>query len=51
MNDLKPHKLESTCECCPRLIMENGEMILVHNSFDGREIIEQLIEFSTDAIQ
>lgn len=40
INDLKEHTTESTCECQPRLITENGEMILVHNSFDGREDTE-----------
>ena len=37
INDLKEHEEESTCHCSPRLIMENEEMIMVHNSFDGRE--------------
>jgi hypothetical protein len=44
LNDLEEHVEDSTCKCCPRLIMENGEMILVHNSFDGREIRERLEE-------
>lgn len=37
INDLKKHEESSTCECSPSLIMENGEMLLVHNSHDGRE--------------
>lgn len=41
INDLKEHEESSTCECCPKLIIENGEMIFVHNSFDGREILEE----------
>lgn len=44
INDLKEHEESSTCECCPKLIIENGEMIFVHNSFDGREIIEEVNE-------
>lgn len=39
IKDLKEHQEDSTCHCCPSLIMENGEMILVHNSFDGRESV------------
>jgi hypothetical protein len=37
INDLKEHIEESTCECHPSLIIENGEMIFIHNSYDGRE--------------
>ena len=43
-NDLKVHLENSTCECKPRVIFENGEMIIVHNSYDGREYKERLIE-------
>ena len=38
LNDLKEHIEDSTCNCRPSLIVENGEMIIVHNSFDGREL-------------
>lgn len=41
INDLKEHKELTTCECCPSVKFENGEMIIVHNSFDGRELNEQ----------
>lgn len=41
INDLKEHEESSTCECNPKLMVENGEMIFVHNSFDGREEIEE----------
>lgn len=37
INDLKKHTEESTCECCPRLIIEEGEMIFIHNTWDKRE--------------
>ena len=37
INDLKEHIFESTCDCLPNVIIENGEMIICHNSFDGRE--------------
>lgn len=43
-NDLKEHIEDSTCPCHPRIKFENGEMIIVHNSWDGREFIEQLTE-------
>jgi len=39
INDLEEHVLESTCKCEPSLV-EEGEMIWVHNSFDGREGLE-----------
>lgn len=42
-NDSKPHDEESTvCECNPKIDFENGEMIIIHNAFDNREIIEQV---------
>jgi hypothetical protein len=44
INDLEEHEEFSTCKCCPSLIIENGEMIILHNSFDKREIIELLFE-------
>lgn len=42
INDLKEHEETSTCECCPRVEFENGEMIIIHNSFDGREKYEEV---------
>lgn len=38
VNDLKPHEDLSTCHCGPAAeIHENGDMMIVHNAFDGRE--------------
>ncbi len=37
VNDLKEHTEESTCDCNPELVIENGEMILVHNAYDNRD--------------
>ena len=47
VNDLKEHEESSTCDCQPTLVMENGEMIFVHNSYDGRELDEELDESTT----
>jgi hypothetical protein len=44
INDIDSHVEDSTCKCSPKVIFENGEMIIVHNSFDGREYKEQLID-------
>lgn len=41
-DDLKPHIEDNTCECKPKVIYENGEMILIHNSYDKREQFEML---------
>lgn len=41
VNDIKEHTEESTCECCPTVIIENGEMICIHNAYDLREIGEE----------
>lgn len=45
INDIEPHEESTTCKCLPKVeIVENGDMLVVHNSFDGREIIEKLEE-------
>ena len=45
INDLEEHKELSTCKCNPEMqVLENGDMMIVHNSFDKREIIERLFE-------
>lgn len=44
VNDIEDHEEFSTCKCEPKVIIENGEMIIIHNSFDYREIIEQTRE-------
>lgn len=40
VGDIEPHEESTTCKCEPKVIYENGEMIVVHNSFDGREGLE-----------
>lgn len=42
LDDIEEHELEGTqCRCEPTIITEsNAEMIVVHNSFDGREGVE-----------
>ena len=42
INDLKEHIESSICECNPSVEFENGEMIIIHNSYDGRELLEDL---------
>ena len=44
LNDLKEHEELTTCECKPRIeILDDGEIMVVHNSYDGREYIEELV--------
>lgn len=43
-NDLHPHDDNSECKCNPRLMNVNGNTIVVHNSYDGREGMEWLKE-------
>lgn len=44
VNDLYPHDTESAdCDCDPKVeFLESGDTLVVHNAWDGREIIEQL---------
>ena len=44
VNDLEEHTEESTCKCSPQVTFENGEMIIIHNYFDGREYIEAITQ-------
>jgi hypothetical protein len=44
INDLKEHKETTVCKCQPKAIKENNELIIIHNSFDGREGIEWMEE-------
>lgn len=39
-NDLKPHDESTTCHCEPRVEHINGNMVIIHNAFDGREGLE-----------
>ena len=44
INDLMEHEESTTCECHPQIeIRENGDIMVVHNSYDGREFIEELV--------
>ena len=43
-NDLEEHEETTTCKCEPRIEIINGEMLIIHNAFDQREIIEQVEE-------
>lgn len=40
INDSDTHEEATTCHCQPKVLNENGNMIVVHNSFDGREGVE-----------
>ena len=44
INDIKEHDTTdtgNTCNCNPKVIIEpDSEIIVVHNSFDGREAVE-----------
>lgn len=42
-DDLREHTTESTCQCDPKLKMHEGEMVFVHQSYDGREYMERAL--------
>lgn len=44
VDDLFPHDTESAgqCECNPKIEFENGETMVIHNAWDGREIFEEM---------
>ena len=42
INDLKEHEENTTCECNPKVeVLENGEILVIHNSYDRREVTEE----------
>lgn len=45
IRDLEEHEETTTCKCQPKVIEENGELIVIHNSFDGREGVEWVNDF------
>ena len=45
INDLKEHEENTTCDCNPKVeILENGEILVIHNSYDRREVTEEALE-------
>lgn len=40
INDVKKHTESRKCECDPDVEEYNGVIIIIHNSFDGREGVE-----------
>lgn len=45
INDSKEHEETSTCKCQPSIeILEDGELMIIHNAFDERELIEEFYE-------
>lgn len=40
VNDSEQHEESSMCNCEPRVDTSNGYVLIIHNSFDGREAIE-----------
>ena len=57
VNDLEEHYLECVypaighpycpCKCNPEFKEEGDGLLIVHNSFDGREVFEQAAEMIT----
>ena len=39
--DIKPHKESESCECKPTIEIYGNNKVFIHNSFDGRESLEQ----------
>lgn len=51
IDDIEEHDTESTtCKCSPKVEFENGNMILIHDAFDGRQELEREgIDFASPA--
>lgn len=44
INDIEEHVEDTTCWCCPKIEEQCGELIVIHNAFDGRTINEQKLD-------
>lgn len=42
--DIVKHIENGSCHCKPQIINEYGEDIVVHNAYDGREMVEDIVE-------
>lgn len=42
VNDLKPHIENGKCKCSPAIETVSGTIIITHNAFDCRELIENI---------
>lgn len=43
--DKKEHEFKETCHCDPRVEdLENDYILVVHNSYDGREALEEAMK-------
>jgi hypothetical protein len=43
-NDCKQHEESSTCDCKPSIVFKDGELVVIHNAYDKRELLEELIQ-------
>lgn len=45
INDTQEHEESSTCKCNPKAsIMDGGDILITHNAYDKRELLEELLE-------
>lgn len=44
IDDLKPHADSRHCSCLPKIEAASGGFVIIHNSWDGREIAERAID-------
>jgi len=50
VDDLEPHEESTTCKCEPRVEHVNGNMVIIHNSYDGREGLEWTSEILNNSV-
>lgn len=52
VHDLKEHTESEDCACHPRVsFVDGGGKVVVHNSYDGREFLEQWEEKKQERVQ
>lgn len=50
VNDLKPHDESRVCACRPKVEPEGDVAVVIHYSYDGREILEAAIDAAWECV-
>lgn len=41
VDDIRPHREDEKCQCNPEVEDLGGSIMIYHNAFDGRDIVEE----------
>ena len=44
VRDTLEHSMSTRCDCRPKVSVKHSTLIITHNSFDNREVVEDMLE-------